>query len=207
MSLQLMQTSLPVIGCVSLLTTRVPSHPAGASQSMNLAQFVTPSDEPGEESRQGLHPRPVTGTLVALQTIAAVCDSPTAAPRALVCGSKRVGKSTLARHLTAALLLRFPEVALLDTDCGQPELGPPGFVSLSRLRHGLLLPAPLHTRQPDEMICIGDSSAQGHPALYMRAVAALAARHSALDSEAGVLCWRLAFIPRAFHTQQRVLAA
>ena len=44
----------------------------------------------------------------------------------LVCGSKNTGKSSLARLLVNALLSKHGTVAFLDTDCGQPELTPPG---------------------------------------------------------------------------------
>ena len=42
------------------------------------------------------------------------------------CGCKGAGKSTLARLLVNSLLNCHHQVALLDTDCGQPELTPPG---------------------------------------------------------------------------------
>jgi len=44
----------------------------------------------------------------------------------LVCGSKNTGKSSLARLLVNALLSKHDTVAFFDTDCGQPELTPPG---------------------------------------------------------------------------------
>jgi len=44
----------------------------------------------------------------------------------LVCGSKTTGKSSLARLLVNALLSKHSTVAFFDTDCGQPELTPPG---------------------------------------------------------------------------------
>jgi hypothetical protein len=57
-------------------------------------------------------------------------------PRVAICGAKGVGKSTMAKRLVHELLTKrgFPAVAYLDTDVGQPELGPPGLVSLSLLR-------------------------------------------------------------------------
>ena len=62
--------------------------------------------------------------------ISELCDSSQlrAAERlcVLVCGSKNTGKSSLARLLVNALLRKHGIVAYLDTDCGQPELTPPG---------------------------------------------------------------------------------
>ena len=55
------------------------------------------------------------------------------APRLLVCGAQGTGKSTLCRALCDALSRSRGSVALLDTDLGQNELMPPGFVSLHLL--------------------------------------------------------------------------
>lgn len=50
--------------------------------------------------------------------------------RILVRGAKNTGKSSLVRHILNRLLRDRAFVAVLDTDLGQPEFGPPGFVSL-----------------------------------------------------------------------------
>lgn len=50
--------------------------------------------------------------------------------RVLVRGAKNTGKSSLVRHVLNRLLRERALVAVLDTDLGQPEFGPPGFVSL-----------------------------------------------------------------------------
>lgn len=52
-------------------------------------------------------------------------------PVALICGAKNSGKSTFSRHLLNTLLQRYKKVAYLDTDVGQPEFTPPGFISLT----------------------------------------------------------------------------
>ncbi|KAF4585961.1 Polynucleotide 5'-hydroxyl-kinase GRC3 [Ophiocordyceps camponoti-floridani] len=58
-------------------------------------------------------------------------------PSVLVCGPKSSGKSTFSRMLTNRLLTvthRQSGVAVLDLDPGQAEYGPPGTVSLVRVR-------------------------------------------------------------------------
>lgn len=49
-----------------------------------------------------------------------------APPSLVVCGSKQTGKSTCTQLLVNSLLNKYPVVAFLDTDCGQPEFTPPG---------------------------------------------------------------------------------
>ena len=72
----------------------------------------------------------------------------------MITGAKGVGKSTLLRYLTNRILSNSPssrsnpndntegieEVAILDTDVGQPELAPPGLLRLSIVRKPLLRP-------------------------------------------------------------------
>ncbi|CBI15311.3 unnamed protein product, partial [Vitis vinifera] len=52
-------------------------------------------------------------------------------PVALVCGAKNCGKTAFSRHLLNILLQRYQKVAYLDTDVGQTEFTPPGFLSLT----------------------------------------------------------------------------
>ncbi|RVW35537.1 Polynucleotide 5'-hydroxyl-kinase NOL9 [Vitis vinifera] len=66
----------------------------------------------------------------AAETIA--YDSVTSPPPvALVCGAKNCGKTAFSRHLLNILLQRYQKVAYLDTDVGQTEFTPPGFLSLT----------------------------------------------------------------------------
>lgn len=67
----------------------------------------------------------------------------------MITGAKGVGKSTLLRFLTNRILSSsrnsnnpegIDEVAILDTDVGQPELAPPGLLRLSIVRKALLQP-------------------------------------------------------------------
>ncbi|CAH2073140.1 unnamed protein product [Thlaspi arvense] len=57
---------------------------------------------------------------------------------ALVCGPKNSGKSTFSRNLVEVLLRRYKRVAYLDTDVGQPEFTPPGFLSLTVVDNSIL---------------------------------------------------------------------
>ena len=49
---------------------------------------------------------------------------------AMVRGSRRTGKSTLARTVVNRLLTRFRRVSFLECDLGQTEFTPPGLVAL-----------------------------------------------------------------------------
>ena len=60
--------------------------------------------------------------------------------RVVVCGAKGVGKSTCVRYTVNRLLKDYPQVAILDADVGQPELSPPGVLTLSVTTRPLLAP-------------------------------------------------------------------
>lgn len=64
------------------------------------------------------------------QAANSITSSPTP-PITLVCGASNCGKSTFSRNLLNVLLTRCNKVAYLETDVGQPEFTPPGFVSLT----------------------------------------------------------------------------
>mmetsp|Transcript_10464 Transcript_10464/g.23225 ORF Transcript_10464/g.23225 Transcript_10464/m.23225 type:complete len:603 (+) Transcript_10464:2-1810(+) len=91
--------------------------------------------------------------------------------RILLCGAKGVGKSTLLRYATNRILsaqsdknagTSSPEqsrsssrVAILDLDCGQPELSTPGMLSLTIVSRPLLYDPPVH------MVCGGSCDHYG----------------------------------------------
>ncbi|KAG1671780.1 hypothetical protein FOA52_000157 [Chlamydomonas sp. UWO 241] len=101
--------------------------------------------------------------------------------RVVVLGAKGSGKSSLARLLVNSLLNHVPEVVFLDTDLGQPELTPPGLVSITRLTAPLLGPPCTHTATPAAAHYVGDTSAQGDPELYVSAVQSLCAWYRDTD--------------------------
>jgi polynucleotide 5'-hydroxyl-kinase GRC3/NOL9 len=64
--------------------------------------------------------------------------------RMAICGAKGVGKSTFLRYATNRILSgnthHHHQVAILDADVGQPEMSPPGLVTLTLLSDPLLTP-------------------------------------------------------------------
>lgn len=103
------------------------------------------------------------------------CNRPS--PTYVVCGPKKSGKSTFARMLCNVLLQHHPAVALLEADCGQPQFGPAGLVSVTTVRAPLLLPPPLLLQQPHDSILIGDTSPQNNPLTYLNAIRKLHQLH------------------------------
>ena len=98
-------------------------------------------------------------------------------PTVLVCGAKNMGKSTLARYLVNRLLSALrgdgvKEVAYIDTDLGQTEFTPPGFVSLVvlTLTEPMLGPALPFWRKPVLSHFIGDVTPRDCPSMYTTAV-------------------------------------
>mmetsp|Transcript_65901 Transcript_65901/g.213210 ORF Transcript_65901/g.213210 Transcript_65901/m.213210 type:complete len:625 (+) Transcript_65901:66-1940(+) len=94
----------------------------------------------------------------------------------LVVGAKNVGKSTCCRHFVNTLLSAVGVVFFLETDLGQPELTPPGLISLHRICAPLLNFSP--AAQPDERnkclvsLFAGGTTPAVHPILYARSVRA-----------------------------------
>ena len=122
-----------------------------------------------------------------LQALHKLCESSETAVY-LICGPKNTGKSSFARLLGNHLLSsgRAPAVGFLESDCGQPAYGPPGFVSLSTLRTPELLSPVLTQQEQTWSTFIGDTTAESNPVLFVRAVAQLASLHRS-DAAAGML--------------------
>lgn len=88
----------------------------------------------------------------------------------VVCGAKKVGKSSLTRLLANVLLNHHRCVAYLDSDCGQPEFTPPGLVSLSYINAPIIGSPSSHQRQPEASYFIGDISPGADPQRYIGCV-------------------------------------
>ncbi|TMW68438.1 hypothetical protein Poli38472_005906 [Pythium oligandrum] len=97
-------------------------------------------------------------------------DSP---QRIVVCGGKDVGKSTFCRYLVNRLLSYYDVVAFIDTDLGQPELTPPGVVSMHALTAPLLGPGFTHMRAPLRSFFCGGTNPGTNPLYYIKAVKSL----------------------------------
>ncbi|GAA5909690.1 hypothetical protein JCM8208_003847 [Rhodotorula glutinis] len=92
---------------------------------------------------------------------------------ALVEGPKRVGKSTFAKMLLNSLFARYGAVAYLDTDLGQPEFTPSGFLSLNVVRRPVLGPSFTHVALPLASRFLGSTSPASDPSAYLEAAQAL----------------------------------
>ncbi|KAF3972157.1 hypothetical protein ACB098_04G121300 [Castanea mollissima] len=94
-------------------------------------------------------------------------------PIAFVCGAKNSGKTTFSRYLLNILLQRYKKVAYLDTDVGQPEFTPPGFLSLTivdQLTPDLTIPC---LKTPERCFFFGDVSSKRDPKAYLNAIFSL----------------------------------
>eukprot|EP00980_Cylindrotheca_fusiformis_P007344 scaffold1525_cov142-Cylindrotheca_fusiformis.AAC.144 len=106
----------------------------------------------------------------------------------LICGGKGVGKSTFLRYMTNRLLSPSQnssckprqEVAILDADVGQPELVPPGILSMSIQKQPLLQPPYWNLTEPVESIAsvfYGAVSSKVDPTRYIEAIELLVEKY------------------------------
>ncbi|KAJ2715209.1 Polynucleotide 5'-hydroxyl-kinase grc3 [Coemansia spiralis] len=100
-------------------------------------------------------------------------------PVYVVAGGQGLGKSTFARLLVNRLITRFGRVFYMETDLGQPELAPPGVLSLTILDEPLLGPPFTHTGQtePYHAVYMGVTTPKNDPDRYADAVKRLAAAY------------------------------
>ncbi|KAF7838396.1 polynucleotide 5'-hydroxyl-kinase NOL9 [Senna tora] len=98
-------------------------------------------------------------------------DSTTSPPPvALICGPKNCGKTTFSRHLLNVLLRRYRKVAYLDTDVGQPEFTPPGFLSITiidKVTPDFSVPC---LKTPERSLFFGDVSSKRDPSAYLNSI-------------------------------------
>ena len=93
-----------------------------------------------------------------------------------VCGAKNVGKSTCLRYAVNRMLQYSLHVAVLDADAGQPELSPPGMLSLTIVDEPLLQPPHSHflnaalLPQPAKAYYYGSASSATDPERYLECI-------------------------------------
>jgi len=104
-------------------------------------------------------------------------------PKAVVCGAKGVGKSSLIRYLVNRILSRHHVVALIDCDVGQPEYNPPGLMSLHLLVDPVLSPPHLHMRTPELSFFLGDVSTKHVPELFVQSLHLLHEKYCELQAQ------------------------
>ena len=101
--------------------------------------------------------------------------------RIVVCGAKHVGKSTCIRYAVNRLLSSpsFSAVALLDCDAGQPEMSPPGMLTLTIITKPLLSPPHHHmvmgegsiiSKHHAEACFYGHTTSKADPSLFLQCV-------------------------------------
>ncbi|KAL1810288.1 hypothetical protein ACET3Z_027278 [Daucus carota] len=94
-------------------------------------------------------------------------------PVTFVCGPKNSGKTIFSRHLVNVLLQSYERVAYLDTDVGQTEFTPPGFLSLTvidKITPDLTIPC---LKTPERCYFFGDISPKSDPTMYLKYISAL----------------------------------
>ena len=106
-----------------------------------------------------------------------------------VAGCKGAGKSSFSRLLVNSLLNDVPCVMYMDTDCGQPEYGAPGMLSLHALSEPALGPPHTHPRPPIAAHFVGDVSPQSDPDRYAAAVAALYEHYATVGRDPHTGAW------------------
>ena len=95
------------------------------------------------------------------------------APVVVVCGTKNVGKSTFSTFLVNDLLKKYPTVAFLETDVGQPEFSAPGCLSLHIFSERLSSQPRVQLLEPLRCYFYGDISPKQDPEKYLRSTLAL----------------------------------
>ncbi|KAF9381501.1 Polynucleotide 5'-hydroxyl-kinase grc3 [Podila verticillata] len=91
-------------------------------------------------------------------------------PVAVVCGGKKMGKSTFSRLILNRMLNRYRKVAFLECDIGQSEFTPVGMVALHVIETPALGAPFTHPRQPYRAFYVGNSTPRDDPDYYISCV-------------------------------------
>ncbi|KAG0272786.1 Polynucleotide 5'-hydroxyl-kinase grc3 [Linnemannia exigua] len=88
-------------------------------------------------------------------------------PVSVVCGGKKMGKSTFSRLILNRMLNRYRKVAFIECDIGQSEFTPVGMVALHIIETPALGAPFTHPRQPYRAFFVGNSTPRDDPDYYM----------------------------------------
>ncbi|KAF9081748.1 Polynucleotide 5'-hydroxyl-kinase grc3 [Mortierella sp. AD031] len=88
-------------------------------------------------------------------------------PVSVVCGGKKMGKSTFSRLILNRMLNRYRKVAFIECDIGQSEFTPVGMVALHVIETPALGAPFTHPRQPYRSFFVGNSTPRDDPDYYM----------------------------------------
>jgi polynucleotide 5'-hydroxyl-kinase GRC3/NOL9 len=117
--------------------------------------------------------------------------------RIALAGAKSTGKSTCLRYLVNRMLSRLKHgdaacaatapprhVFVLDADCGQPELGPPGVVTLTRVSAPMLKPPHTQTVQlSQQALFYGHVTSSVDPTRYIDCIRHLLMAFESMDHD------------------------
>ncbi|KAF9115749.1 Polynucleotide 5'-hydroxyl-kinase grc3 [Mortierella sp. AM989] len=91
-------------------------------------------------------------------------------PVSVVCGGKKMGKSTFSRLTLNRMLNRYRKVAFIECDIGQSEFTPVGMVALHIIETPALGAPFTHPRQPHRAFFVGNSTPKDNPDYYMACI-------------------------------------
>ncbi|KAG0022285.1 Polynucleotide 5'-hydroxyl-kinase grc3 [Entomortierella chlamydospora] len=91
-------------------------------------------------------------------------------PVSVVCGGKKMGKSTFSRLILNRMLNRYRRVAFIECDIGQSEFTPVGMVALHVVETPALGAPFTHPRQPYRAFFVGNSTPRDDPDYYMACI-------------------------------------
>ncbi|KAF9954939.1 Polynucleotide 5'-hydroxyl-kinase grc3 [Mortierella alpina] len=91
-------------------------------------------------------------------------------PVSVVCGGKKMGKSTFSRLILNRMLNRYRKVAFIECDIGQSEFTPVGMVALHVVQTPALGAPFTHPRQPYRAFFVGNSTPRDDPDYYMACI-------------------------------------
>ncbi|KAF9182392.1 Polynucleotide 5'-hydroxyl-kinase grc3 [Haplosporangium sp. Z 767] len=91
-------------------------------------------------------------------------------PVTVVCGGKKMGKSTFSRLILNRMLNRYRKVAFIECDIGQSEFTPVGMVALHVIETPALGAPFTHPRQPYRAFFVGNSTPRDDPDYYITCI-------------------------------------